>query len=82
MAGQVANFGIPRIEMSRETQTGTMPGTPADMSPEQFMDQVADAHTDIYTAGVALYQLLTGERQTDGLRQRSITSSGAQFLSE
>jgi serine/threonine-protein kinase len=63
---KIADFGIARIESSSMTQAGTLLGTPAYMSPEQFMGQVVDARTDIYSAGALLYQLLTGERPFDG----------------
>ena len=67
-AGQakIADFGIARIDSSSMTQAGTLLGTPAYMSPEQFMGQVVDARTDIYSSGVLLYQMLTGERPFEG----------------
>ena len=63
---KIADFGIARIESSSMTQAGTVMGTPAYMSPEQFMGQTVDARTDLYSSGVMLYQLLTGERPFEG----------------
>lgn len=63
---KIADFGIARIESSSMTQAGTVLGTPAYMSPEQFMGQVVDKRSDIYSSGVVLYQLLTGERPFEG----------------
>lgn len=63
---KIADFGIARIESSSLTQAGTMMGTPSYMSPEQFMSQTVDSRSDIYSAGVVLYQLLTGEKPFDG----------------
>jgi serine/threonine-protein kinase len=63
---KIADFGIARIESSSLTQAGTIMGTPAYMSPEQFMGTTVDARTDIYSAGVVLYQMLTGERPFEG----------------
>ncbi len=63
---KIADFGIARIESSVLTQAGTIVGTPAYMSPEQFMGETINARSDIYGAGILLYQLLTGERPFDG----------------
>jgi len=63
---KIADFGIARIESSSMTQAGTMLGTPSYMSPEQFMGQTVDLRTDIYSCGVMLYQLLTGDKPFEG----------------
>ncbi|MBI4192442.1 MAG: serine/threonine protein kinase [Betaproteobacteria bacterium] len=63
---KVADFGIARIESSQYTQAGTVLGTPTYMSPEQFMGQTVDRRSDIFSAGVVLYQFLTGERPFSG----------------
>jgi eukaryotic-like serine/threonine-protein kinase len=58
---KVGDFGVARIESSTLTQIGTVLGSPSYMSPEQFMGQTVDGRSDLYSAGVALYELLTGE---------------------
>ena len=58
---KVADFGIARIESSTLTQIGTVLGSPNYMSPEQFMGQTVDGRSDLYSAAVVLYQLLTAE---------------------
>jgi tRNA A-37 threonylcarbamoyl transferase component Bud32 len=65
-AVKVADFGIAHIETSNMTQVGTTLGTPAYMSPEQIMGLPVDGRTDIFSAGVILYQFLTGERPFSG----------------
>lgn len=63
---KIADFGIARLEHSDITQVGMIMGTPAYMSPEQFMGETVGPRTDIYSAGVILYELLTGDRPFDG----------------
>jgi len=63
---KIADFGIARVDHSDITQVGMIMGTPAYMSPEQFRGEAISLSTDIYSAGVILYQLLTSERPFDG----------------
>ena len=63
---KVADFGIARIESSTLTQVGDVLGTPAYMSPEQIMGLPVDGRSDLFSAGVLLYQFLTGERPFAG----------------
>ncbi len=63
---KVADFGVAHIETSNMTQAGTTLGTPAYMSPEQILGLPVDGRSDIFSAGVILYQFLTGERPFTG----------------
>jgi eukaryotic-like serine/threonine-protein kinase len=65
-AVKVADFGIAHIDSSSLTQVGTVLGTPSYMSPEQIMGLPVDGRSDIFSAGVILYQFLTGERPFAG----------------
>ena len=63
---KVADFGIARVESSTLTQAGSVLGTPSYMSPEQFMGQTVDGRSDLFSAGIILYQFLTGEKPFTG----------------
>ena len=59
---KVGDFGIARVESSNLTQVGSVLGSPSYMSPEQFMGKTVDGRSDLFSAGVLLYQLLTGSK--------------------
>jgi len=63
---KVGDFGVARVESSELTQAGSVLGTPSYMSPEQICGQVVDGRADLFSAGVILYQLLTGEKPFQG----------------
>ncbi|MEJ6024369.1 serine/threonine-protein kinase [Ramlibacter sp. PS4R-6] len=63
---KIADFGIARVEKSELTQTGAVLGTPSYMSPEQFMGHPVDGRSDIFSCGVMLYQMMTGEKPFTG----------------
>ncbi|MBX3667674.1 MAG: protein kinase [Rhodocyclaceae bacterium] len=59
---KVADFGIARVDSSTLTMRGMVLGTPGYMAPEQLQGLPVDGRADLYSAGVILYHLLTGER--------------------
>jgi len=63
---KISDFGIARIESSTLTQAGSMVGTPSYMPPEQFRGETVDGRSDVFSAGIVLYQLLTGTRPFAG----------------
>lgn len=63
---KVMDFGIAKIESSTLTQFGDVMGTPSYMSPEQFAGQQVDKRSDLFSTGVILYHLLTGEKPFPG----------------
>jgi serine/threonine-protein kinase len=65
-AVKVTDFGIARITDSSKTKTGMVLGTPSYMSPEQLAGKKIDGRSDLFSLGVMLYQLATGNRPFQG----------------
>ena len=68
---KLTDFGVARITegdaaSADMTRAGQMIGTPSYMSPEQIQGQAIDRRTDIFSAGVLFYQLLTGRKPFEG----------------
>ena len=56
------DFGIVRmLGEAQKTQSGTLVGSPAYMSPEAAHGKVADERADVYSLGVVLYEMVTGQ---------------------
>jgi eukaryotic-like serine/threonine-protein kinase len=70
---KVVDFGLARaIEATNQTRTGVMIGTIGYMSPEQVTTGGADVRSDVYAAGIMLFELVTGEQPYDGETPMSV----------
>jgi serine/threonine-protein kinase len=63
---KITDFGIAQLDTGRLTQAGMMIGTPSYMSPEQYSGGEIDARSDQFSAGVVLYEMLTGKCPFNG----------------
>ncbi|RDH84597.1 MAG: hypothetical protein DIZ80_03775 [endosymbiont of Galathealinum brachiosum] len=62
---KITDFGIARITDSVKTRTGSFMGSPSYMAPEQMTGSRVDGQADLYSLGVSMYQLLTGNLPFD-----------------
>ncbi len=67
---KVTDFGIAHMESAgsgeQRTRVGDVLGTPQYMSPEQTQGEKLDGRSDLFSAGIVFYQMLTGQRPFQG----------------
>jgi predicted Ser/Thr protein kinase len=63
---KITDFGVAKLAAGHTTLTGQILGTPAFMPPEQFTGAPIDGRADIFSLGVVLYWLATGEQPFPG----------------
>ena len=63
---KIADFGVARLATSQTTMTGEVLGTPSYMAPEQIRGDAVDGRADLFSLGVILYSILTGQKPFPG----------------
>ena len=69
---KIMDFGLAKPEAHSLTTFGVVMGTPAYMSPEQWLGEKADRRSDVFSFGVLFYELLTSERPFVGEKAQGI----------
>ena len=70
---QIMDFGLAKLRgVSRLTKEGSTVGTAGYMSPEQVQGQDTDYRSDIFSLGVVLYELLTGQLPFKGMHETAL----------
>jgi len=63
LPAKIMDFGVARLAGHQVTTTsGVVSGTPNYMSPEQFQSKEVDGRSDLFSTGLILYELVTGEK--------------------
>jgi serine/threonine protein kinase len=63
---RITDFGVAKLAGGEITTTGQLLGTPAFMPPEQFTGAPIDGRADLFSLGVILYRMATGEQPFSG----------------
>lgn len=63
---KIADFGVAKLVESQATAAGRILGTPAYMAPEQFIGTPVDGRADLFSVGVVIYCMATGEKPFSG----------------
>jgi serine/threonine protein kinase len=70
---RITDFGIAKLTENEITNTGQLLGTPSFMPPEQFTGATIDGRADLFSLGVILYCLATGEQPFPGETMTSVS---------
>jgi serine/threonine-protein kinase len=70
---KITDFGVAKLTGGGITTTGQMLGTPAFMPPEQFTGAPIDGRTDLFSLGVILYWMATGEQPFPGATMTAVS---------